>query len=203
MSRISAIARERIQAQGFCGLTDATYAEINYPLRLSPAIMMLWVAVGTALRSAQILWALVPFTALGAILTGHPFDVLYNYGLRHLIGRQRLPRYGTRRRFAFGVATTMLSLAAWSFQAGVPLLGYTIGGAMVASTCLNVITGICGPAMLAARLWGKVKCEQPERYVRLEASASADDCSRALILKRSIRGFRAIRPRCDEADNAA
>ena len=202
MSQISAIARERIQAQGFCGLSDATCAEINYPLRLSPGIMMLWVAVGTVLGAAQILWALVPFTALGAILTGHPFDVLYNYGLRYLMGRQKLPRYGSRRRFAFGVATIMVSLAAGAFQAGVPLLGYIVGGAIVASTCLNVITGICGPAVLAGRLFGKVKCEEPERYVRLKLRERADDWSRSTILKRSIRGFRMIRPKC-EADNAA
>jgi len=170
MSQISTTARERIQAQGFCGLSDATYAQINYPLRLSPAIMMVWVAVGTVLASAQILWALVPFTALGAILTGHPFDVLYNQGLSYLMGMPKLPRYGFRRRFAFAVATTMTALAAWAFQAGVPLLGYTVGGAIVASTCLQVITGICGPAVLAGRLFGKVVCEEPERYVRLEPS---------------------------------
>jgi hypothetical protein len=202
MSQISSIARERIQAQGFCGSSDATYAQINYPLRLSPGIMMVWVAMGTALASAPILWALVPFTALGAILTGHPFDVVYNQGLRHLTGAPKLPRYGFRRRVAFAVATTMMSLAAWGFQADVPLLGYIIGGAMVASTYLNVITGICGPAMLAARLFGKVVCEEPERYVRLEPSERADDCSRPLILRRSIRGFRMVRPDC-EADNAA
>src|SRR5664279_1204480 len=91
MKHISAIARERIQAQGFCGLSDATYAQIDYPLRLAPGIMMVWVAGGTVLASAQTLWALVPFTALGAILPGHPFDVLYNYGLRYLVGAQKLP----------------------------------------------------------------------------------------------------------------
>jgi hypothetical protein len=89
MSQISTTVRERIQAQGFCGLSDAAYAQINYPLRLSPAIMMLWVAVGTVLASAQVLWTLVPFTALGAILTGHPFDVLYDQGLRYLNGYPR------------------------------------------------------------------------------------------------------------------
>jgi Domain of unknown function (DUF4395) len=202
MSHISTTGRERIQAQGFCGLSDATYAQINYPLRLAPGIMMVWVAMGTVLASAQILWALVPFTALGAILTGHPFDVLYNYGLRYLMGTQKLPRYGSRRRFAFAVATIMVSVAAGGFQGGVPLLGYIVGGAIVASTCLNVITGICGPAVLAARLFGKVKCEEPERYVRLEPSERADDCYRAPILRRSIRGFRTVRPDC-EADNAA
>ena len=202
MSQISTIARERIQAQGFCGLSDATYAQINYPLRLAPGIMMAWVAVGTVLASARILWALVPFTALAAILTGHPFDVLYNQGLRYLTGTQELPPYGRRRRFAFAVATTMMSLAAWAFQAGVPLLGHIVGGAIVASTCLQVFTGICGPAVLAGRLFGKVKCEEPERHGRLKPSERADDWSRSTILKRSIRGFRMVRPKC-EADNAA
>ena len=168
MSQISKTARDRIQAQGFCGLSDATYAQINYPLRLSPAIMMVWVAVGTGLASAHILWALVPFTALAAILTGHPFDVLYNRGLRHMKGAPKLPRYAFRRRFAFAVATTFMALAAWAFQSGVPWLGYIVGGMMVASTCLNVITGICGPAVLAGRLFGKVVCEEPGRYLRLE-----------------------------------
>ena len=203
MSHISATARERIQAQGFCGLSDATYAQINYPLRLAPAIMMVWVAMGTILGSTRILWALVPFTALGAILTGHPFDVLYNQGLRYLMGTQILPRYGTRRRFAFAVATTMTALAAWGFQAGMPLLGHIVGGAIVASTCLQVITGICGPAVMAGRLFGKVVCEEPERYVRLEPSEGGDDCRNSPILRRSIRGFRMVRPKCEEADNAA
>jgi hypothetical protein len=202
MSQISTTARERIQAQGFCSLSDATYAQINYPLRLSPGIMMAWVAVGTVLGSAQILWALVPFTALGAILTGHPFDVLYNQGLRHLMGTQELPRYGTRRRFAFAVATTMTTLAALGFQSGMPLLGHIIGGAIVASTCLQVITGICGPAVVAGRLFGKVRCEEPEQYVRLEPSERSSDCDRPSMAARSIRGFRMIRRKC-EADNAA
>lgn len=51
MSTALGTIRENIQAQGFCGLDDKTYAQINYPLRLSPAICMLWAAVGTALAS--------------------------------------------------------------------------------------------------------------------------------------------------------
>ena len=183
-------------------MSDATYAQINYPLRLAPGIMMVWVAVGTVLASAQILWTLVPFTALGAILMGHPFDVLYNQGLRYLMGTRELPRYGLRRRSAFAVATTMTTLAAWAFQAGVPLLGYIVGGAIVASTCLQVITGICGPAVLAGRLFGKVVCKQPERYVRPEPTERANDYSRAPSPTRSIRGFRVFRPK-GEANNAA
>jgi Domain of unknown function (DUF4395) len=202
MSQISTTVRERIQAQGFCGLNDATYAQINYPLRLSPAIMMVWVAVGTVLASAQILWALVPFTALGAILTGHPFDVLYNHGLRYLLGSPELPRYGARRRFGFAMATTMTVMAACAFRAGVPLLGYIVGGAIVASACVQVSTGICGPAVLAGLLFGKVVCAELERKVLLDADAQTSDPHRVPMLARSIKGYRVIRPR-DEDRNAA
>ncbi len=115
MSTVIATVRGRIHAQGFCGLDDKTSTQINYPLRLSPAICMVWAAVGTAFASPTILWALVPFAALGAILPGHPFDVLYNYGLRHLLGTPALPRYGARRRFACALSTIMLIAAAWGF----------------------------------------------------------------------------------------
>lgn len=158
MLQVTARARERIQAQGFCGLDDATYAQVNYPLRLSPAICMVWAVVGTALASPTILWALVPFAALGAILPGHPFDVLYNYGLRHLLGTRALPRYGVRRRFACALATIMLIAAAWGFQAGMPRVGYIVGGSLVAAAFVYVSTGFCIPSFIVRIFFGKVVC---------------------------------------------
>jgi hypothetical protein len=159
MSTALGTIRENIQAQGFCGLDDKTYAQINYPLRLSPAICMLWTAVGTAFASPMILWALAPFAALGAILPGHPFDVLYNYGLRHLTGTPALPRYGARRRLACAFATTLIVMAAWGLQAGMPIAGQIAGWALVAGTFVNVSTGLCGPALIVRIFFGKVVCE--------------------------------------------
>jgi len=150
--------RNNIQAQGFCGLDDETCTQINYPLRLSPAICMTWAAVGTALASPAILWALAPFAALGAILPGHPFDVFYNYGLRHLQGTPALPPYGARRRFACAMATVMIVVAAWGFQAGMPLLGQVVGWSLVAAAFVNVVTGFCIPSFMARMLLGKVVC---------------------------------------------
>jgi hypothetical protein len=150
--------RENIQAQGFCGLDDKTCAQINYPLRLSPAICMVWVAVGTALASPIVLWVLTPFAALGAILPGHPFDVVYNFGLRHLIGTPPLPRYGVRRRFACALATIMIIIAAWGFQAGLPMVGYIVGWFLVAAAFVNVSTGFCIPSFIVRIFFGKVIC---------------------------------------------
>lgn len=158
MSSVLGSVRENIQAQGFCGLDEKTYAQINYPLRLSPAICMVWAAVGTALASPIILWALLPFAALGAILPGHPFDVFYNHGLRHLFGTPPLPRYTARRRFACVLASIMVLAAAWGFQAGMPMVGYVVGWSLVAAAFVNVSTGFCIPSFIARMVFGKVVC---------------------------------------------
>lgn len=150
--------RERIQAQGFCGLDDATYRQINYPLRLSPAICMVWAAVGTALGSAYVLWALLPFAALGFMLPMHPFDVIYNHGLRYLMGAPALPRYPVRRRFACFVASIMIVAAAWGFQTGMPMLGLIVGWSLVAAAFVNVSTGFCVPSFVYRLMFGKMVC---------------------------------------------
>lgn len=151
-------ACHNIQAQGFCGLDDETCKQINYPLRLSPAICMVWAAIGTALASPMILWALAPFAALGAILPGHPFDVLYNHGLRHLLGRPALPRYGARRRFACALAATMIVAAALGFQSGMLMIGYVFGWSLVAAAFVEVTTGFCVPSFIVRTISGRVAC---------------------------------------------
>ena len=120
---------------------------------------MLWRAVGTALALPMILRALAPFAALGAILPGHPFDVLYNYVLRHLTGTPALPRYGARRRLACAFATILIVMAAWGFQAGMPMAGQIAGWALVVGTFVNVSTRLCGPALIVRIFFGKVVCE--------------------------------------------
>lgn len=159
MSQEITTIRERIQAQGFCGLDDKVCQQLNYPLRLSPAICMVWAAIGTALASPTILWALAPLAALGAILPGHPFDIIYNYGLRHISGTPPLPRYPTRRRFACLVATIMLVATAWSFQAGMPMAGYIVGWSLVGAAFVNVSTGFCVPSFIYRLAFGKVICK--------------------------------------------
>jgi hypothetical protein len=156
MSEISVTGRTRIEAQGFLALDDRTLVQINYWLRLSPAICMAWAAVGTALGSATILWSLAPFAALGAILLpGHPFDVLYNYGFRHLVHGPRLPPYPLPRRFACLMATVMVAGAAWAFQAGHPLVGQILGWSLVAAAFMNVSIGFCIPSFIYGLVFGK------------------------------------------------
>ncbi len=155
MSDRSETIRERVEAQGFLGLDDRTVRQINYWLRLSPAICMLWAAVGTALQSATVLWWLVPFAALGGLLPGHPFDLLYTYGFRHVVRGPFLPRYPLPRRFACLIATGMLAGAAWGFQTGRPLVGQIFGWTLVAAALVTVSTGFCIPSFIYGLVFGK------------------------------------------------
>jgi hypothetical protein len=154
MCQISVTAKSRIEAQGFVGLDDGTLAQIDYWLRLSPAICLIWVATGTVLGSAATLWLLVPFAALGAVLQTHPFDALYNHGLRHLVQGPRIPTYRRPRRFACLMATAMIAAAAWAFQSGYVFTGQIIGWSMATAALINVTTGFCVPSFLYGVLFG-------------------------------------------------
>jgi len=155
MDRISPLAKARMEAQGFVDVDSGTLAQINYWLRLSPAICMLWVAVGTADKSPLTLWVLVPFAALGALLTGHPFDVVYNHGLRYVVHGPRLPTYPLPRRFACFLATLLITGAAWGFQSGHPVLGHILGWSVVAAAFVNVSTGFCVPSFIYGIVFGQ------------------------------------------------
>jgi hypothetical protein len=150
--------RERIEEQGFCGLDNEMISQINLPLRLAPFICLLWTATGLTLGSPAVIAALVPFAVAGAIVPGHPFDVVYNFGLRFLVKRPPLPAYGKRRRLACVAASIALTASALSFVYGAPAIGYTLGIMVSMGTLTNVITGVCPPAAVAARLIGKIKC---------------------------------------------
>ena len=155
MTTVSATMRRRIEAQGFVGLSDGTLAEVGPWLRLAPGICMVWAAIGTYLGSATVLWALVPFAALGAVLPGHPFDVIYNYGIRYMTGTRELPRYNAPRRFACAVGTVWLGCTGWAFYAGAATLGYVLGGLLVVVAGMAAFTDFCIASFIYGRLFGQ------------------------------------------------
>ena len=149
--------RQRIEAQGFLGLTDLEIRQANPWLRLAPGLCALWIAIAVVNASPIALAMLVPFAFLGGVSDGHPFDVIYNHGIRHLLGLPELPDYQAPRRFACLMATTALTTTAIFFAVGFNAGGYILGGAMTMMATTNVLTGICGPAVLYGRLFGSPK----------------------------------------------
>jgi hypothetical protein len=152
---LSPALRRLLDIQGYDCETDDTLARTQLWLRFSPGLCAGIAAAGTALASPAILWGLMIFAALGAILTFHPFDLIYNYGIRPLTGTPELPRNGAPRRFACAMATAWLLATGALFQTGFDLAGYLLGGAMVATAGLITLTHVCLPSMVYRLLFDR------------------------------------------------
>ncbi len=154
MATISPSTRRRLEIQGFVGIDERTLSETAPWLRLAFALCTLLAAAGTVLASPIILWSLVPIAALAAVFPVHPFDLIYNYGLRHLTGTGPLPRRGAPNRFACGVGAVWCIATAWAFQSGAMVTGYVLGGLLTFVGLLVSTTDICIPSLIYRTIFG-------------------------------------------------
>lgn len=145
---VNPVVRRCLEAQGFCGLDDAVLEEVGPWLRWSPALCTLFMILGVALKSPFVLWGLAAIAFLGALLPFHPFDLLYNYGVRYLTGTKPLPHQGPQRRFACGVATAWLIATGWAFHIGSSNLGFALGVPLILVAALVSITHFCIPSFI-------------------------------------------------------
>lgn len=158
---VNSTIRNRLDTQGYVDVDDAMLAQVAPWLRWSPSLCTAIVILGTALGSEWVLWALVPFATLGAVLPRHPFDYIYNLGLRRLTGTPPLPEHGAPRRFACGLAAAWITATGAAFAAGAPAAGYALGGMLAAVGALVSVTHFCIPSTIYGVLFGKpVACEE-------------------------------------------
>lgn len=157
---VSIVTRQRLETQGFVGLDDATLAEVAPWLRFSPALCAALMGLGTALASPALLWVVMGTAILGAIFPAHPFDLLYNYGIRHLTGTRRLPPNGAPRRFACGIAAVWLAGTGYAFHAEAAIVGYVLGGVLTLVATVVAATHFCIPSLVYRALFGRTaSCE--------------------------------------------
>jgi hypothetical protein len=154
MAALSERTRRRLEIQGFIDVDDRLLAESAPWLRLAFGLCTILAAIGTALASPIFLLALVPIAALGAIFSVHPFDLVYNHGIRHLRETPPLPRRGPPSRFACGVGALWLMLTAYAFSSGLATLGYILGGSLVVVGTLVSTIHFCIPSMIFRALFG-------------------------------------------------
>ena len=162
MSSDFATTRKRIEAQGYLGLSDSELAEVGPWLRLAPAGCMVWIAIATYYQSEAALILLAPIAALGAMLPGHPFEVIYNHGIRHILSIRQLPPAGAPRRFACGVATVWLLATSWAFYSDALVVGQVLGFSLAAAAGVPTFTDFCIPSFFYGLIFGKPKSVNTE-----------------------------------------
>jgi hypothetical protein len=143
-----------LDIQGFDAVDMQELAAVAPWLRLAFVLCALLGGLGTVLASPTILLALALIAALAAASPVHPFDFIYNYGIRHLTGTGPLPRRGVPTRLGCGMGAVLLLVTAWTFSAGHMVVGYALGGVLTFVVLLVSTTDICIPSMIYRSIFG-------------------------------------------------
>jgi uncharacterized protein DUF4395 len=143
--------RANLTTQGYCA-TDAERRGLWLGLRFPTALCLALVVTGLALESALMVALMVPIGAVAGWSARHPFDHLWNHGLRHLVGAAELPPNPPRRRHSFKLATVWLAGVAALFAAGANTAALALGGVLVAVCGLVTVTNFCIPSTMLAWL---------------------------------------------------
>jgi hypothetical protein len=111
-------------------------------------------SLGLALQSAVLLLALVPIGAVAGWTRRHPFDLIWNYGLRDLSGAPELPPNPTPRRHAFKLGTIWLLAIGLLFALGQPTAALILGAILLPVCGLVTLTNFCIPSTLLG-IWSR------------------------------------------------
>ena len=152
---VNPTARSRLEAQGFCGLDDKTLAELAPWVRWTYALGTLVTLIGVTLMSPAVLWILAAITSVGIFLPFHPFDLLYNYGMRYLTHTGPFPNSGPQRHFVFVVATVWLAVTGWAFHVGANIAGISLGVLLIFVGGLASTTNFCIPSFIYNTVAGR------------------------------------------------
>jgi hypothetical protein len=93
-----------------------------------------------------IVFALSGIGVIAGVSARHPFDHLWNHGVRHLVGGPPLPPNHARRRHAFKVATAWLVVVGALLSVGATTVAMVLGGLLVAACATVTATNLCLPS---------------------------------------------------------
>ncbi len=148
MAGLSPTLQSWLEARGIATSNEPGFMKMVPWLRTTYLLCASIFAIAVVFAYPPLMWVMVPIAAAGAIFTVHPFDLVYNLGIRHLTGTGKLPPNGAPTRFACGMATPWMTATALSFQFGLAPLGYALGGSLVAVAYLVGVTHFCIPSFI-------------------------------------------------------
>lgn len=137
--------RENLTTQGYC-LSDAERRELAVGLRFSTGLCLTLVVTALALASPAMVFALSAIGAIAGLTARHPFDHLWNHGVRHVLGGPPLPPNPPRRRDAFKVGTAWLLVVGALLAAGATTVALVLGGLLLAACATVTATNLCLPS---------------------------------------------------------
>ena len=141
MNKLNETVRRRLTAQGFACEVELV-GQMAPWLRWTPALSAIWIAAGTTARSPTILWSFSLCAAAGA-MGWHPFDALFNHGVRHLLDLPPLPNNPVPRRFAMSLAAVCSAATGLLFYWHLDKAGLATGVVMALGAITVATTQSC------------------------------------------------------------
>jgi hypothetical protein len=154
---ISPTCRKRLHVQGYEHFSDKELNDYKFGIRFAYACCITLVVFGLIFQSIPILAIAAIIAFAGAFPPYHPFDYLYNYGVRNLLGKPKLPPRTNQGRFACGIASVWLSITIYLLYNNYTLFGNILAIALLAVGTLVVTTDICIPSMIYNGMFKKTK----------------------------------------------
>lgn len=130
--------------QGYQTYTPAELKQLEWGLRFTPAACSILTIIGLVYQLPYLLFA-VSLLGIWAFLApgGHPMDLIYNHGVRHLFGAMKLPPNPLQRRLACLSAGVMNFAAASLFLAGRPMAALVVGGLLILLQVIVITSHFC------------------------------------------------------------
>jgi hypothetical protein len=142
--------RSNLSTQGYC-LSEAERRELSIGLRFSTGLCLALVVVALVLQSPVMVFVLAGIGVIAGFSAHHPFDHLWNHGVRPLVGGPPLPPNPTRRRHAFKIATAWLVLVGGLLAAGATIVALALGVLLVGACATVTATNLCLPSEALSR----------------------------------------------------
>jgi hypothetical protein len=158
---VTRFRRQCLVQEGFERLDDAELAQLDLPLRFGPALCLGLTAIGIVTRNPIVFGLLATLAATGAITRRHPFDLVWEYAVRPAVGGPHLPPAPCPRRFAFTMATTILTAATVSLTLGAEALGLSLAALQLAGCAAYVFAGWCGASLVHQKLLRRTGAAHP------------------------------------------
>lgn len=152
---ISPSCRRRLQVQGYVNYSDQELSNYKFGIRFAYGSCITLVAIGLTFKSLPILIVIAVIAFGGMFPPYHPFDYLYNYGVRHLLHKPKLPPRTNQGRFACGIASAWLSATIYFLLNNNVLMFYVFGWSLFSVGALVTFTDICIPSIIYNALFYK------------------------------------------------
>ena len=130
--------------QGYQHFTPQELKQLEWGLRFTPLVCSAITAYALYFQLPYVLFAVALLGVLAFLFpSGHPMDLIYNHGVRHLFGAVKLPENPFQRRLACLSAGIMNVLAAVLFLSGFPVAAVVTGVMLLVLQAIVVSTHFC------------------------------------------------------------